>query len=1495
MAPIRKILMVNRPEAFSLPGGDTVQMLATKAALESRGVEVVVSLAEEPDGIGSYDAIHVFNLQNPEIQLRQVHSLRKAGVPIALSTIFWDHKEFDWARQVIRGAFSGTPEARATLLAGLANRDVVVGGQAWNTPVAGSEAYQAAQEEVVRSVDLLLPNSHAEAQNLFSSLDIPPVPYHVVPNGLDPAVFAQADPAPFVAKYGVRDFVLVAARWDDRKNLALLAAALAGTGLPLVLAGNRPFPDYEGLVRSLLPPDALVIDHLDHAMLASAYAAARVHALPSWFETPGLANLEAAVAGCALVTGDRAAEREYFGDAAYYADPANVVGIRRAVLAAWENHAADAPRREALRAKILAEYTWDKAAEATLEAYARLQAGRGPILPRADVTIRVSGGIPAIPAKRAFAVSIVIPCWNRVDMTQRCLEALAANTPEDLDYEVVLIDNGSTDGTAEFLADLDGDCRVIRNDENLGFARACNQGAEAARGEVLVFLNNDTMPRPGWLEALLAALGDVPRTAIAGAKLIFPDGRIQHAGVTLGLEACPFHWLYKAEDSAIVNQERDFQAVTAACMAISRERFEELGGFDEGFANGYEDVDLCLKARARGYRVRYTPSSVVLHEEGASFGRKEAETRNWERLKERWAAKLLPDNPRYEAMITGSAATYSVIVVSYNSESTLATCLASVLGTLGRTDEVIVVDNASRDRSVEIAEAFGERDSRVRVMKSPRNLGFSEGANVGMRAATGEYLVLLNPDTVVTPEWLERMRAQFRGDPLVSRVGAVGPTSAWVAGKQKVQYYVPDERLSGLNTHEIHALLPEKSLGVEAPLLIGFCMMLPRIVLEEIGPLDKDLFLGMDDLDICWRLKLAGYRLMVATNVYVGHEGQVSFKSEPAGRIRRLSRESANVLARKLEAHYGRGRVPTSTELWGMSWYCPDLDLWGPAPTVFGLDATRGGWEEPVDAYLAAFEPADPVSLRIYGEDAGVLGDLVGARILAAGRDLEQIPDIEVLPAGSRQDAGAPGAAAADVVMIGPGAPAEAPHLPAATPEILRRACGFRPETSAESASIVILTRNTLWCTELCLYAIERYTREEHEVIIVDNASTDGTREFLRDYARNRPHVTLVFNETNAGFAAGCNQGIAAARCDHIVLLNNDVVVTDGWLSRLLRPLRDPAVGIVGPRTNCVAGTQLVKEVPYDTGSLQGLQPFAISWARRHAGRGSFDDVAIGFCMLIRGEVVRQIGGLDPRFGTGNFEDDDYCLRAQIAGYRVFVADDCFVHHFGSQTFQSERKRASLDYSELMEKNKKFFMDKWGVWLDQAGKPKLTAMLVHYAQVGRCFDLEELHVPLPAPADLRFEATPVGVDGLRERNLLIAPDWEDPAWEAVVTAFAAAFDAASPVALVVPRPPRVALERLEDLLAGDATPDVLVMEEDFLLADLIATVQGVALSGDACDPVVGHLARLLGRPALERPDEPALRAWASGTGESCSEPGPRGSESRAGCVPPNTAVREAGQ
>ncbi len=245
-------------------------------------------------------------------------------------------------------------------------------------------------------------------------------------------------------------------------------------------------------------------------------------------------------------------------------------------------------------------------------------------------------------------VSIIIPCFNKVDYTVRCLTSLAEHTPDDR-YEVVIVDNASSDATPDLCAQLDGDVVVIRNEVNLGFSKACNQGARAATGEHLLFLNNDTEALPGWLEPMLAIIDAESDVGAVGSKLLFPDDTLQHAGVIVaevegGVAISATHEHYRLpRDHPPADIRRDLDIVTGACVLFRRDAFESSGGFDESYWNGYEDVDLCLSLRDAGWRIVYEPASTLYHHESVSgperFRKVDA---NVQRLQERWAGRYTP-------------------------------------------------------------------------------------------------------------------------------------------------------------------------------------------------------------------------------------------------------------------------------------------------------------------------------------------------------------------------------------------------------------------------------------------------------------------------------------------------------------------------------------------------------------------------------------------------------------------------------------------------------------------------------------------------------------------------------------------------------------------------------------------------------------------------------------------------------------------------------------
>ncbi len=243
-------------------------------------------------------------------------------------------------------------------------------------------------------------------------------------------------------------------------------------------------------------------------------------------------------------------------------------------------------------------------------------------------------------------VSIIIPAFNNAALTKKCLEAIKKNTPEKHLDDVIVVDNASTDHTAKYLKSL-GWIKVISNKKNLGFSRANNQGAREAKGDVLIFLNNDTEVRKGWLEPLLRVLSE-KETAIAAPKLIFPNGRVQHAGIVISNDYIPRHIYYnESPDEPFVNKKREFQAVTAACMAIKKNVFEKAGGFSDEYLNGMEDIDLCLKAGKLGYKVFYCPESIVVHHESVSAGRFKAVNHNEEIFLQKWKDKIMPDEEKH--------------------------------------------------------------------------------------------------------------------------------------------------------------------------------------------------------------------------------------------------------------------------------------------------------------------------------------------------------------------------------------------------------------------------------------------------------------------------------------------------------------------------------------------------------------------------------------------------------------------------------------------------------------------------------------------------------------------------------------------------------------------------------------------------------------------------------------------------------------------------------
>jgi len=243
-------------------------------------------------------------------------------------------------------------------------------------------------------------------------------------------------------------------------------------------------------------------------------------------------------------------------------------------------------------------------------------------------------------------VSFIIPLFNNLALTRACVASLQATLPAGLTHEIILVDDGSTDDTRSWLATLGPPFRVVLNDRNLGYAAANNRAITHARGDVLALLNNDLVLLPRWLEPMLGAHRSLADRAglIGNIQLDAGTGAIDHTGIIINQQGKPVHdRALPARRSRLFSSVRPVPALTGACVLVKRALWQQLGGFDEGYVNGGEDVDLCFRARAIGRTNAVALRSVVRHHISASVGRKLHDEENSYRLARRWQQELVTD------------------------------------------------------------------------------------------------------------------------------------------------------------------------------------------------------------------------------------------------------------------------------------------------------------------------------------------------------------------------------------------------------------------------------------------------------------------------------------------------------------------------------------------------------------------------------------------------------------------------------------------------------------------------------------------------------------------------------------------------------------------------------------------------------------------------------------------------------------------------------------
>lgn len=861
-------------------------------------------------------------------------------------------------------------------------------------------------------------------------------------------------------------------------------------------------------------------------------------------------------------------------------------------------------------------------------------------------------------------ITVVIPYFNQLELTRSSVRRILSMPAEDVPQAIILVDDGSDEAC---LPSEEQAVKVLRLGTNQGFPAAVNHGVAAAETPWVVVLNNDVEVQPGWLSELYAT-AQRHDPAIVSSLLLNPDGSVQQHGGYLFNQATavPFGNRLSPTDPEMLSLgEPHYVSFTAVLMR--REVFLDAGGLDLQFAPGYyEDADFSFRLAGRGIRLLSDPGSHIIHLGSQSFGRDEV--RKSELLEAhrrlffaRWGPALA-DHAYPHPLATRASLSPTRSHILFVDETLpwpdrasggvrLEAIVDRFLGQgwlvtfVGAVDEedspyvralrrkgVVVYPGAGRLSGVPWARIL---ESRIDVAWIARGDLFNQVASL---------INLLNPavtlwyDTVDLA-WRRQVDPRKRQSAMAREtVAAEEAAHVFVVGESErrwVSELNPHVSVVG-NIHTVPASTPDGSARRDV-VFVGNFFHMPNVdaavhLVAHIWPV-----VHAEDPDITLRVVGAN-----APPSLMAHHGQrnIIVEGHVADLDALLSRCRVSVAPLRIGAGI-KGKVGQALAL-GL-------------PVVASPKAVE---DMPVEDAVRVADPDNPSAfaeaiLSVYRDDA--LWD----RMHKEGPDL-------VRHLYSRDQA-------------------EKGLLPALASVRWRL-----------SVSLVMLSWNRREWTAKAVDSVLANTSDLKELIVVDNASTDGSWEWLLERAAEDARLVPVKNRTNYGFAGGMNAGLRRAHGEIVGVLNNDVLVPPGWMPRMLARFGNPDVVAVGPVTSRISGTQCV-DASY---SEDQFNPYAQEWFYAHVGQSLYTPRLVAFVLLVRREALDRLGGFDVRFGRGNFEDDDFSIRLASLG-RLVIAYDVLVHHEGSVSF---RDVPAAEVRQLYESNQAWLHKKWGPVWDASGR-----------------------------------------------------------------------------------------------------------------------------------------------------------------------------------------------
>ncbi len=914
-------------------------------------------------------------------------------------------------------------------------------------------------------------------------------------------------------------------------------------------------------------------------------------------------------------------------------------------------------------------------------------------------------------------VSIIILCYNKLEYTQKCLSSVFKNTKYE-NFEVIVVDNGSIDDTPAFLETWGDKIKFIHSNKNLGFVGGNNFAAQNAKGKYLVFLNNDTEVIENWLVQLYNTFVIHPDAGAVGSMLIYPDNKLQEAGGIIFNDGTGWNYGRNGtiHDSRI-NFLREVDYCSGAALMVRNDLFQRNGMFDTHYSPAYyEDTDLCFGIRKLGYKVYYCPLSKVIHHEGITSGNdltkgfKKYQQVNRLKFVEKWKSELKNQySPNPNDIYQFSNRQKGKRILIFDDIPPFPDQSSGALRHYNTVKQLLELGFQITYVHMMGKKFIGEKSQKH--LNNFKMLGVEfqwfnyEGWwNIRNEPMVKEVLQELIDGLELKKRKYDLVYIAFWhiGDYFIDLIRKEIPKTPIVIDSVDIHYLRETRRAQILNDSKLlneaqKTKKNELEVYKKADSIITVTEEDRKALIQDLP--NKNIMVISDVHDGCETTNVYSDRkdfLFVGNFNHNPNEDAVFFFIE----------EIFPIIKAKIPdcKFYIVGNNPTEKIL-----------------KLASEEVIVTGWVPKIEPYLEKCL-VTVVPLRFGAGMKGKVGQslshglpMVSTTIGAEGMDLinEKHSFITDNPKKfaeyaielySNEELWNKFSYEGKNLISSKFSSAEMRkrllYIASFKSREEFKAYNALHFSSPPETSIIILTHNQLKYTRECIESILSNTSNNYELIVVENNSSDGTNKYLNKLQNKQNNIKVILNNENKGFPKAVNQGISKAIGKNIVIANNDIVVTNGWLDRMIEVAEsEKEIGIVGPISNLVSGVQLDKNAKYN--SIEEMHEYAKSVSANNKFQvEEFPRVAF-LCTLIKKEVIDKIGGLDERFSPGNFEDDDFCLRAQLAGYKTMIAKDVFVHHYGSVSFKQD---GESKYDERLKINEKIFIDKWGsnpegIWL----------------------------------------------------------------------------------------------------------------------------------------------------------------------------------------------------